>query len=292
VRETLTDRIAATGAALTERLAGEWTPRLLESSPDGRAVVEWTQHDRVLVAKLRTDGEGERQYALLTALSAIGAPTFRVPAPVAWLAGPCALVMERVPGTPCRTLDPGDAASAPVLERIGRALAELHGAPVVPGPVKRMSDHVAELMRPAPEELARALPAQADRIHATLERLQRETDAWGATPVVPLHRDYQLRQLFDDGTHVHVLDWDDAASGDPAFDVGYLTAYLRSHHDDASAQRGIAAFLRGYGPDDALASRVPTYERFNALRRACRRFRLRDDGWERELERMLERLER
>ncbi|MFM7231106.1 MAG: aminoglycoside phosphotransferase family protein [bacterium] len=291
MRETLNDRIAATGAALTEHLAGEWTPRLLESSPDGRAVVEWVQGARVLVAKLRTDGEGERQHALLAALSAIGAPTLRVPTPVAWLAGPRALVMARVPGSPCRTLDPGDPASAPVLERIGRALAELHASNVVPGPVKSMADHVADLMRPAPAELARALPAQAERIRAALERLQRESAAWGATPVVALHRDYQLRQLFDDGTHIHVLDWDDAASGDPAFDVGYLTAYLRSHHAEAAAERGIAAFLNGYRPDDALASRVPTYERFNALRRACRRFRLRDDGWEQELDRMLARLD-
>ncbi|MFM8560001.1 MAG: hypothetical protein ACKOC6_10460, partial [bacterium] len=113
MRETLNDRIAATGAALTEHLAGEWTPRLLESSPDGRAVVEWVQGARVLVAKLRTDGEGERQHALLAALSAIGAPTLRVPTPVAWVAGPRALGMARVPGSPCRTLGPGDPARAP-----------------------------------------------------------------------------------------------------------------------------------------------------------------------------------
>jgi aminoglycoside phosphotransferase (APT) family kinase protein len=107
---------------------------------------------------------------------------------------------------------------------------------------------------------------------------------------VPLHRDFHLRQLFDDGAHVTVLDWEDAAAGDPAFDVGYFTAYLRTHHGDAAAAGGIAAFRAGYGGDDALWARVPVYERFNFLRRAARRWRLKDDGWERELAAMMQRL--
>jgi aminoglycoside phosphotransferase (APT) family kinase protein len=90
---------------------------------------------------------------------------------------------------------------------------------------------------------------------------------------------------------VTVLDWDDAASGDPAFDVGYFTAYLKTHHEAADAGQGIDAFAAGSGGDEALWARVPIYERFNFLRRAARRYRLRDAGWERELASMLRRLD-
>jgi aminoglycoside phosphotransferase (APT) family kinase protein len=108
---------------------------------------------------------------------------------------------------------------------------------------------------------------------------------------VPLHRDFHLRQLFDAGEHVTVLDWDDAASVEPTFDVGYFTAYLKTHHEAADAGQGIDAFAAGYGGDEALWARVPVYERFNFLRRAARRYRLRDAGWERELASMLRRLD-
>jgi aminoglycoside phosphotransferase (APT) family kinase protein len=154
-----------------------------------------------------------------------------------------------------------------------------------------MGDHVRELIRPGPATLATAFPQHAARVRRTLEELDAAELSWGPLPVAPLHRDFHLRQLFDDGEHITVLDWDDAASGDAAFDVGYLTAYLRSHHGDDAAASGIAAFRAGYGGDPALWSRVRVYERFNFLRRACRRLRLQDRGWDRELAAMMSRLD-
>jgi aminoglycoside phosphotransferase (APT) family kinase protein len=284
----LNDRIAETGGEIAERHPGPWVPRMLDASPEGRAVVEWRQGDRVLVAKLRPDGGGAAQLALLRQLYASATTTLRVPEPVTWLEASRALVTGSASGTSCRHADPLQ--DPAVFERIGRALAEFHGLALVPGPAKRLDDHIAELIKPAPRVLAAALPQYAAHITRALARLEQESAAWGLVPVVPLHRDFHLRQLFDDGVHVTVIDWDDAASGDPAFDVGYFTAYLRSHFTPEAAEAGIAAFRRGYGGNAALWDRVPVYERFNALRRACRRFRLQDNGWQRELEAMFARL--
>src|SRR5262249_20493753 len=184
------------------------------------------------------------------------------------------------------------AESPRVMPRVGRALRELHEQPLWPGLERRLRDHVAELIRPAPAALVEAFPELAGTVNRTLERLRFADERWGKLPMTWLHRDFHLRQLFDDGRRVTVIDWDDLAFGDAAFDIGYFTAYLKTHHAAADAETGIAAFRSGYGGDEALWSRVPDYERFNFLRRACRRFRLKDDGWREEIGAMMARLDR
>ena len=289
MRASLAERAESARQALAALEPGEWSLRLLEESADGRAVYEYTRAERRVIGKFRSDGGGAESVAVLRALQARTPGVLRVPAPVVWLEADGALLTEAAAGAPCRTLDL--VAGRDTLVRIGRALADLHRIALSWGAPKRMADHLAELAHPAPEALAAALPTHATGILRALERLAHDEAAWGPLPMAFLHRDFHLRQLFDDGAHITVLDWDDAASGDPAFDVGYFTTYLKTHYERALAEAGIAAFREGYGGDDALWSRIPTYERFNHLRRACRRFRLRDAGWERELERMLARLD-
>ena len=289
MRATLSERAESARLALAGLEPGAWESRVLEESPDGRAVVEYRCQARRIIGKFRADGGGGEGITLLRELSARTPGVLRVPRPVAWFEATGALLTEAAAGTPCRRLDVAQSPAA--LVRIGQALAELHHVPLSWGAPRRMHHHIEELMRPSPEALAAALPAHAARIARALERLAADEARWSTTLPVLLHRDFHLRQLFDDGTHITVLDWDDAAFGDAAFDVGYFTTYLKTHHERAAAETGIAAFRDGYGGDDALWSRVPVYERFNHLRRACRRFRLRDAGWERELERMLARLD-
>jgi aminoglycoside phosphotransferase (APT) family kinase protein len=289
MRETLIERADEARRELAEFRAGRWEASLLEETPDGRNVLEFRSGDERLIGKVWPDGDGAAMLGLLQALAAATTATFRVPQPVAWCERSRVLVTEVASGAACRGLGP--ATWAGPLERVGRALREFHGLDLRPTPLRQMSDHVRELMRPGPTTMATAFPTHADRIGRTLAELEAAERSWGPLPVVPLHRDFHLRQLFDDGEHVTVLDWDDAASGDAAFDVGYLTAYLKTHYGDAAAVSGIAAFRTGYGGERALWSRVPVYERFNFLRRACRRLRLQDRGWERELSAMMARLE-
>ena len=284
----LTARIETVRAELAVRRPGDWVASILDSSCDGRAVVEYQSADARVIAKFREDGGGIQSYAMLMQLAAAGTHVLRVPTPIAWVDGADALLMSAATGEPCTELTPSRAPQA--LERIGRALAELHHTPLVHAEPRTMADHIRDLVRPSPYSLIEAMPSWADVIARALEGLLLAERAWGRVAVAPLHRDFHLRQLFDDGRCVTVLDWDDAAPGDPAFDVGYFTTYLRTHRTAEEAECGIRAFRRGYGGDAALWARVPVYERFNYLRRACRRYRLRDAGWEGELEAMLQAL--
>jgi len=289
VRAGLSERVEAARRELAAISPGEWRAGSIEETSEGRAVVELRLGGQRVIGKLRSDGDGEATFRLLQALEASGTETLRVPHPIAWCAGPRALLGAPAAGEACRALNPTHARAT--LERIGRALRELHALELPAGSRKSLADHVAELIRPAPSALAEAYPGHAGRIRATLERLHAAEATWGRIADVPIHRDFHLRQLFDDGRHITVLDWDDAATGDPAFDVGYFTAYLRTHHAAADAEAGIAAFRAGYGGDDVVWARVPVYERFNYLRRAARRLRLRDARWEQELAAMMARLD-
>jgi len=288
VRETMSERVESARRELERVRPGAWRALAPVETTEGRAVVEFVCGDTRLIGKLAGAADGERTFRRLEALHGSTTPTLRVPRPIVWCAGPRVLVTEIADGVRGAELRPGSWDGA--MSRFGRALRELHGLALDFGPPKRLPDHVRELIRPEPESLARALPEHAGRIQVTLDALATMDEAWSTIAPAPLHRDFHLRQLLDDGTHVTVLDWDDAASGDPAFDVGYFTAYLRTHHGDEAAAGGIAAFRAGYGGDAALWARVPVYERFNFLRRAARRWRLRDEGWERELAAMMQRL--
>ena len=76
--------------------------------------------------------------------------------------------------------------------------------------------------------------------------------------------------------------------------VAFYAALTSKGHaviEAETAQAGISAFCAGYGAGGGIRERVPVYEQFNYLRRACRRFRLRDAGWEAEMTAMLARLD-
>ena len=101
--------------------------------------------ERLLVARLRPDGGGASQLALLRTLSSIRTRTLRVPEPVTWLEGSRALVTGPAQGRSCRELDPEH--DLDVFERIGRALSELHNLDMAAGPARRLLDHLDDLDR-------------------------------------------------------------------------------------------------------------------------------------------------
>ena len=154
MRATLSERAESARLALAELDPGVWESRVLEESPDGRAVVEYRCEARRIIGKFRADGGGGEGMALLQQLFAQTPGVLRVPRPVAWLEPTGALLTEAAAGLPCRQLEL--AKSQPALVRIGRALAELHRIPMSWGEPKRLHDHSVELMRPSPEALAAA----------------------------------------------------------------------------------------------------------------------------------------
>ncbi|MCA9184367.1 MAG: hypothetical protein KDA99_02065, partial [Planctomycetales bacterium] len=85
------------------------------------------------------------------------------------------------------------------LQRIGFALRELHATAREIGPVKSIRHHLSELVRPAPDAVVRALPEYSALIRKAVTVLESRSAVDDQIPCVPLHRDFHLRQLLDDG---------------------------------------------------------------------------------------------
>jgi aminoglycoside phosphotransferase (APT) family kinase protein len=272
----------------------------LSDSPDGRRVTELRfrprdprRSDIRVIAKQFAGDTGAETYAAMKALEAADAAR-RAYAPLSlpralWYEPRLnALALEPARGRPYRDLA-RDAAFTEHLRLVGGALAGLHALEVPELRVTTVDDHMADLMRPHPDELAAALPQHAPLVAEVVAGLRGDERALTYTPV-PVHRDFHLGQLFRDRNRVAVIDWDLVALGDPALDLGNFAVYLRTRVPHAAA-RGLGAFLGGY---TALAgtqalSRIPLYEALTYLRLGCKRLRLKPDGWRRDVGDMLRR---
>ena len=190
---------------------------------------------------------------------------------------------------------PTDIRSLEILRDAGRCLGEIQRLDARGIPVLGLTDHVVQLIAPHPSQLIERLPKYGRLIETTLDYLVTASEPLRQIPSVVSHCDFHLRQLLLTGDRIGVIDWDVVAAGDPAFDVAYLITYLETHGIDPTGELSLA-FLRGYrssvGTTDAdFPQRLRTYRLFNLLRRACRRVRLADEGWESKCEHMLSLLE-
>jgi aminoglycoside phosphotransferase (APT) family kinase protein len=211
-----------------------------------------------------------------------------LPRAVSYTAANGLLLQERIAGIPYADLLAGPRGLR-YLELAGAALAALHGLPQPPRPAKRLAGHTAELMRPHPALVAARWPEARARIEALTAELERRAAGQARTaPVAWLHRDFHVKQLIARQGRVCVIDWDLAASGDPALDVGNFLLNLEKHLG-ARADEGRRAFVEGYlrlGEVGAVR-RAVLYEAFNCLRRACKAFRAHGRQWRRDaLERL------
>lgn len=219
-----------------------------------------------LVAKI---GRPEAAAAEAAARAAVGEPRLPLAVPRLVLHDPATglLVTEHCPGeTLADRIRAGDSAAA---RRAGAALATLQESPPADRTPVGLREHAADLIRPAREQWA-GHPLLGDRAARLLRSLLRAEPA--CVPGRPVHRDLHPRQMLDDGRRTWVLDWEHAAWGDPALDVGNLCGYLRARLEPATAEPAVAAFLAGYadGDHDGALHRAGLYEAFTFLRLACK----------------------
>ena len=161
-----------------------------------------------------------------------------------------------------------------VLRTIGEALAALHATPVsldaVIQPAALLND-LREKIAP----LATGFPAETKSLLHILAELERHAPGGPASQSF-LHGDLGPSQLLWQSGRVVVLDFDDCARGDPAFDLGNLFTQLHrltlrkpgKLPDFATLRRTILnAYQRCSAPDPDLAARVAWYEPVTLLRK-------------------------
>lgn len=281
-----------------------WAAQILSTSAAGRAVVRFDlrPHDRAplsAVVKPYVDDSGATTAAALQVLRAAARaaalPTLHIPDVVLWEPTQRLLVMRLVEGTSYRELAGAPGASA-ALERLGRALAELHSLPVPAewGTPRTLAEHAAELSRPHPLALAESRRPDTARIRALFDEVL-AAERHEFTPA-PLHRDLHLGQLFqlDEAPRVAVLDWDHHAPGDPALDVANLLVYLETRLGPGRGAEAGDVVRHGYtqAGDRGVLDRLRPFVVLTYLRMAAKRHRLGPSGGPLTVEELLLRAER
>jgi aminoglycoside phosphotransferase (APT) family kinase protein len=175
----------------------------------------------------------EREHALLTRCAELG-----VPAPRPWFldGAAAAIVLEFVDGAP----DFAPARPRDMLEQLATQLARIHAAPLDDALqfVERYARRATERVAHTPQQPDVAL--NETRVRSLVQKLwpwpQRNPDAL-------LHGDYWPGNvLWKDGRVVAVLDWEEAAIGDPLADVALSRLDLAWAFGDEAAETFTACY--------------------------------------------------
>jgi aminoglycoside phosphotransferase len=209
-----------------DRLVGlpRLTPRLVAYCAERSASAECVDESGRVVAfaKVHAGDGAEHERRRLDAAQAVAGDGLRVPRVIGASAIDGALALEAVGGRRLDTLESTELRGG--LERLGAALAALHArSPLPERPFTRLD---VERLANAVGVIARARPDAGHPAAELLARLLRHRDA-GDGPAVCVHGDVNLRNAMLDGDAVTLIDFEDAAAGPAAADLGQVLAALR-----------------------------------------------------------------
>jgi hypothetical protein len=244
-------------------------------------------------AKQYRGSKGERVWRVLRHLQAQSSRNFTIAEPIAYLPKPKLLIMEALEGPTLASALGGTLANAlgaealerpeqihTMLERTGGALAAVHGVPL-PSDGWSLKAH-------GPREEIGVLEDARGRASASGPRREWQTRFLQACSVVEseltyeetgrsgslLHRDFHPGQIVLRQDAIGVLDWDEAAVGEPELDLGNLEAHLMLVDFQRcgvirDAPQRIAAVRAGYrSAREVDPGRLATYTRATLLRLA------------------------
>lgn len=181
---------------------------------------------------LKVDADQARTDAEVEAMSAAPVPTPEI----LWREPPV-LALAALRGTALGRLGEPSTASPAAWAAVGATIRTLHDAPLPPRPGRGVDDLAARLAGECEWLVAHdVLPADV----VTRNRRLAEAVLRPWTPAF-VHGDLHIEHVFVDGDEVTgIVDWSEAAQGDPLFDLATVTLAHEEHLDDV---------LAGYGAD-------------------------------------------
>lgn len=197
-----------------------------------------------------------------------------------------AVAFEWQPGRPLGEALANPDESPGALRIAGAALAEFHSQP--PDGLRRLDrEDEGEVLASLVEPLVFNSPDMEGEIRILAETLA-ERISCEPSPMRPVHGDfYEDQVLIGDGAAT-ILDLDEAASGDPAADLGLFIAHLEKDamlgcSDRESVVPAANSLLEGYRDYgmDVNSERVRLYTAVGLFRLAPHPFRTREPEWPR-----------
>jgi aminoglycoside phosphotransferase (APT) family kinase protein len=204
-----------------------------------------------LVGKVKRARTLERSYRLLCAVHAAARSAgVAVPAPMGLDPARGAFYQERMPGRPMDELI-GPANAAALMGALGVLHGAIHALPAQ-GVAARSTADVVAAVRADAAWLAFALADEAGAVAELERRVVAEVEALGAGAPRLCHGDPAMDQVLVDGASLAIVDFDDAALGDPYADLGTmiagmaLDAPLLFGGDRSAGEPAVTAYLDGY----------------------------------------------
>jgi tRNA A-37 threonylcarbamoyl transferase component Bud32 len=199
------------------------------------------------------------------------------------------LLQEEIGGQPVKAYF-GEAGAERALRQMAVGLVKLHRAPVVWGAPFTMQDHLRRC-HPRPQVLRERCPEMRPAIDEVLSEAVRLEQAYSHIQPALIHGDFHMGQVHVSPEHTWLIDFDAVCVADPAADLGNILVFLKGKARKVPNAPLLAdAFLDEYFkhmPSDIL-KRVALFEAITHLRRACKRLRFQEDGWQKKARRFID----
>jgi aminoglycoside phosphotransferase (APT) family kinase protein len=261
--------------------------RVHMQATDGRDTVSW-------IGKVYKADHGAPVADLMRQLWDAGfqrdaADGIAIPEVVAYLPRLALLLQEEIGGLPVKDHLTTDTAE-PALRAMARALAKLHRVPVRVGPTYRVQDHLRRC-HPMPNVLRERCPELRPAVDEILREASRLESSYAGFEPALVHGDFHMGQVHVGGGRTWLIDFDACCVADPAADLGNVLVFLKGKARKIPSAPLLAdAFLDEYFrlmPSE-IGRRVALHEALTHLRRACKRLRMDEDGWEKKARRFLD----
>jgi aminoglycoside phosphotransferase (APT) family kinase protein len=182
--------------------------------------------------------------------------------------------MEMVPGTKLRKVVKSETNNTTYIRQFARTLAKLHKSSFGLDE-KRLLRTEYSKREGEREQLIQAFPELEESLRFVVKTSQRIERRFENNAVAPVHGDYNLGQLHVEGESIWLLDFGNIMAGDPAWDVGNVLALSLLNGEKTGVSNG-AALLKAFQDeyfsvmDRSISKRVPLYEAYYFLTRACK----------------------
>lgn len=206
------------------------------------------------------------------------------------------LILEPASGRSLKRLLRDGRARASDMRLFAHALIKLHGFPAIYGRPFTLDDHLERRCAGMRGPLASACPELSRSIERILAVAREVLDRLHPGALTLCHGDYHPGQLHVGDDLQWLVDLDGLHHGDPAYDVAMAVLTVKGLGIDLGSELEsdllLHAFLSSYFSrmDAAIARRVPIHAALIFVKRACKRFRLRNgSAWQEQISEQIRR---
>ncbi len=276
--------VALDAAAMRSRLAQFVAPQiernelrieLLKHAPGKRCVIEYrwvAEHEASppirLIGKMYRKERGQAVYENMQQLwQAAARANFAMTEPLGYVPELGMVLQRFVPGRGLVDFSASDDLPR-AIHLTAVNLAALHSLADSHGESRGLEDHLRKYCHPGPEVLLAAFPESASLVESLLAGLHADKTLAHA-PLVPVHGDLNLAQIFIADERACFIDFDGYCLSHAALDVGNFLVTLQVHFPrqyEALAQMFWSGYFKSRSPQ-TLAG-LQTYQAFAYLRRA------------------------